>query len=94
MDGIISSPSHIKETATSNAGVINDILLQVEDFIMLHNDSSSSSFSPIPTSCQAIRNKQPTVLPVYIYLQLHVMKELNMITVIWRSCVVQEDGQD
>ena len=58
LDGIISSLSHIKETATSNAGAINDILLLVEDLIMLHNDSSSSSFSPIPTSCQEIKNKQ------------------------------------
>ena len=47
LDGIISSLSHIKETATSNAGAINDILLLVEDLIMLHNDSSSSSFSPL-----------------------------------------------
>ena len=67
MDGIISSLSHIKETATSNAGAINDILLLVEDLIMLHNDSSSSSFSPIPTSCQEIRNKQPNS-PSGVYL--------------------------
>ena len=67
MNGIISSLSHIKETATSNAGAINDILLLVEDLIMLHNDSSSSSFSPIPTSCQEIRNKQPNS-PSGVYL--------------------------
>ena len=67
LDGIISSLSHIKETATSNAGAINDILLLVEDLIMLHNDSSSSSFSPIPTSCQEIRNKQPNS-PSGVYL--------------------------
>ena len=65
MDGIISSLSHIKETATSNAGAINDILLLVEDLIMLHNDSSS--FSPIPTSCQEIKNKQPNS-PSAVYL--------------------------
>ena len=67
MDGIISSLSHIKKTATSNAGAINDILLLVEDLIMLHNDSSSSSFSPIPTSCQEIKNKQPNS-PSGVYL--------------------------
>ena len=67
MDGIISSLSHIKETATSNAGGINDILLLVEDLIMLNNDSSSSSFSPIPTSCQEIKNKQPNS-PSGVYL--------------------------
>uniref|UniRef100_A0A1X7SW39 Fibrinogen C-terminal domain-containing protein n=1 Tax=Amphimedon queenslandica TaxID=400682 RepID=A0A1X7SW39_AMPQE len=65
MDSIISSLSHIKETATSNAGAINDILLLVEDFIMLYNDSSS--FSPIPTSCQEIKNKQPNS-PSGVYL--------------------------
>uniref|UniRef100_A0A1X7UKG0 Fibrinogen C-terminal domain-containing protein n=1 Tax=Amphimedon queenslandica TaxID=400682 RepID=A0A1X7UKG0_AMPQE len=65
MDGIISSLSHIKETAISNAGAINDILLLVEDLIMLHNDSSS--FSPIPTSCQEIKNKQPNS-PSGVYL--------------------------
>ena len=65
LDGIISSLSHIKETATSNAGAINDILLLVEDLIMLHNDSSS--FSPIPTSCQEIKNKQPNS-PSGVYL--------------------------
>ena len=68
MDGIISSLSHIKETATSNAGAINDILLLVEDLILLHNDSSTSSFSPIPTtSCQEIKNKQPNS-PSGVYL--------------------------
>uniref|UniRef100_A0A1X7TQL2 Fibrinogen C-terminal domain-containing protein n=1 Tax=Amphimedon queenslandica TaxID=400682 RepID=A0A1X7TQL2_AMPQE len=65
MDGIISFLSHIKETATSNAGAINDILLLVEDLVMLHNDSSS--FSPIPTSCQDIKNKQPNS-PSGVYL--------------------------
>uniref|UniRef100_A0A1X7SJ94 Fibrinogen C-terminal domain-containing protein n=1 Tax=Amphimedon queenslandica TaxID=400682 RepID=A0A1X7SJ94_AMPQE len=65
MDGIISSLSHIKETATSNAGAINDILLLVEDLIMLQNDSSS--FSPIPTSCQEIKIKQPSS-PSGVYL--------------------------
>ena len=67
MDSIISSLSHIKETATSTAGAINDILLLVEDLVMLHNDSSSSPFSPIPTSCQEIRNKQPNS-PSGVYL--------------------------
>ena len=67
MDGIVSSLSHIKDTVTSNAGAINDILLLVEDLIILHNDSSSSSFSPIPTSCQEIKNKQPNS-PSGVYL--------------------------
>ncbi|XP_019850551.1 PREDICTED: uncharacterized protein LOC109581152 [Amphimedon queenslandica] len=44
---------------------INDILLLVEELIMLHNDSSS--FSPIPSSCQEIKNKQPNS-PSGVYL--------------------------
>ena len=67
VDGIITSLSHIKKTATSNAGAINDILLLVEDLIMFYNDSSSSSFSPIPTSCHEIKSKQPNS-PSGVYL--------------------------
>ena len=68
MDGLIASLSHIKDTTTTNAGAINDILLLVEDLLMLHvNDSSSSSFSPLPTSCQEIKNKQPNS-PSGVYL--------------------------
>ena len=67
MDGLIASLSHIKDTTTTNAGAINDILLLVEDLLTLHNDSSSSSFSPLPTSCQDIKNKQPNS-PSGVYL--------------------------
>ena len=58
MDGLIASLSRIKDTTTTNAGAINDILLLVEDLLMLHNESSSASFSPLPTSCQEIKDKQ------------------------------------
>ena len=57
VDGIIRSLSLIKDGITTNAGAINDILLLVEDLVALHNDSSSS-FSPLPTSCEEIKNKQ------------------------------------
>ena len=67
MDGLIASLSHIKDTATTNAGAINDILLLVEDLLMLHNESSSASFSPLPTSCQEIKDKQPNS-PSGVYL--------------------------
>ena len=67
MDGLVASLSHIKDTTTTNAGAINDILLLVENLLMLHNDSSSSSFSPLPTSCQEIKNKQPNS-PSGVYL--------------------------
>ena len=74
MDGIISSLSHIKETATSNAGTINDIMLLVEHLIMLHNDSSFSSFSAIPSSCQEIKNRQRNSLSG-VYLLANVNNE-------------------
>uniref|UniRef100_A0A1X7TZP3 Fibrinogen C-terminal domain-containing protein n=3 Tax=Amphimedon queenslandica TaxID=400682 RepID=A0A1X7TZP3_AMPQE len=59
IDGIIRSLSIIKNTTTSNAGAINDILLLVEDFLMLHNETSPGS-PPLPTSCQEVKNKQPS----------------------------------
>ena len=58
IDGIIRSLFIIKNTTTSNAGAINDILLLVEDLLMLHNETSPGS-SPLPTSCQEVKNKQP-----------------------------------
>ena len=58
IDGIIRSLSIIKNTTTSNAGTINDILLLVEDLLMLHNETSPDS-SPLPTSCQEVKKKQP-----------------------------------
>ena len=67
MDGLIASLSRIKDTTTTNAGAINDILLLVEDLLMLHNQSSSASFSPLPTSCQEIKDKQPNS-PSGVYL--------------------------
>ena len=54
IDGIIRSLSIIKNITTSNAGAINDIMLLVEDLLMLHNETS-----PLPTSCQGVKNKQP-----------------------------------
>ena len=57
IDGIIRSLSIIKNTTTSNAGAINDILLLVEDLLMLHNETSPGS-SPLPTSCQEVKKKQ------------------------------------
>ena len=38
LDGLITSLSHIKDTTTTNARAINDILLLVEDILMLHNE--------------------------------------------------------
>ena len=57
--GIIKTLFIMKNTTTSNAGAINDILLLVEDLLMIHNETSSGS-SPLPTSCQEVKNKQPS----------------------------------
>ena len=65
VDGIIRSLSLIKNTITTNAGAINNILLLVEDIVILLNESSSSS--PLPTSCEEIKNKQPNS-PSGVYL--------------------------
>ena len=56
INDIVVSLSHISNTTTSNAGAINDILLLIEKILQLQN---GSSISPIPTSCQEIKNKQP-----------------------------------
>ena len=41
----------------NNTGIINNVLLLLEDLLTLHN---SSTFSPVlPTSCQEIKRKQP-----------------------------------
>ena len=56
--GIIKTLFIMKNTTNSNAGAINDILLLVEDLLMIHNETSSSS-SPLPTSCEEVKNKQP-----------------------------------
>ena len=64
LDNIVTTLSHIKNTTTTNAGVINDVLLLVEDLLELHNDSS---LSPFPTSCQDIKKKHPNT-PSGMYL--------------------------
>ena len=58
IDGIIRTLLLMKNTTNSNAGAINDILLLVEDLLMLHNETSPGS-SPLPTSCQEVKKKQP-----------------------------------
>ena len=57
----------LMNTTTTNAGAINDMLLLVKDLLALHNESCSPSFSPLPTSCQEIKNKQPNS-PSGVYL--------------------------
>ena len=62
IDGIIRTLLLMKNTTNSNAGAINDILLLVEDLLMLHNETS-----PLPTSCQEVKKKQPNS-PSGVYL--------------------------
>ena len=64
LDNIVTTLSHLKNTTTTNAGAINDVLLLVEDLLELHNDSS---LSPLPTSCQDIMKKHPNT-PSGMYL--------------------------
>ena len=64
INDIVVSLSHIRNTTTSNTGAISNILLLVEEILQLQN---GSSISPIPTSCQEIKNKQPnSVSGVYL----------------------------
>ena len=80
------SLSHIKETATSNAGTIKTLSCYTMTHLLL--PSLLSLFL-----VKRLRTNNQTVLLVYIYWQL--MMELNIFIVLWRSCVVQEDdGQD
>ena len=62
MNGLIASVSEIKNTTTSNTKstlantrAIRELLELMEDLIALHNSSTS-----LPTSCQEIKNKEPT----------------------------------
>ena len=52
---IVSTLSNLKDTSTSTAGVIDNILLVVEELLTLQNES----YTVIPTSCQEIKKKQP-----------------------------------
>ena len=64
LDNIVTTLSHIKNTTTTSAGAINDVLLLVEDLLELHNDSS---LSLLPILCQDIKNKHPNT-PSGMYL--------------------------
>ena len=55
MNSLIASVSEIKNTTTSNTRAIRELLELMEDLIALHNSSTS-----LPTSCQEIKNKEPT----------------------------------
>ena len=61
---IASTLTRIKNTTITNSGVINDILLLVEELLVIQNEST---ISPIPTSCQEIKERMPAS-PSGVYL--------------------------
>ena len=71
---IASTLTHIKNTTITNSGVINDILLLVEELLAIHNEST---ISPIPTSCQEIKERIPAS-PSGVYL-LHLDGETRYV---------------
>ena len=81
----------LMNTTTTNAGAINDILLLVKDLLALHNESCSPSFSPLPTSCQEIKNKQPNS-PSGVYELAAANNDGNKY--VYCNMVQEEDGQD
>ena len=89
---IVNTLSNIQDTSTSTARVIDDTFLLIRQLLLIHN--SSFDFS---TSCKQINNLLPNSPSGYYVLASANGSTAFMYTasVIWRSCVVQEeDGQD
>ena len=59
---IINTLSNHKDTSTSTAGVVDEILLVVQELLVLHNDTAD-----LPTSCQQIKAQNPNS-PSGVYL--------------------------
>uniref|UniRef100_A0A1X7TNN4 Fibrinogen C-terminal domain-containing protein n=1 Tax=Amphimedon queenslandica TaxID=400682 RepID=A0A1X7TNN4_AMPQE len=62
LPSIVNTLSNIQDTSTSTAGVVDDILIVVQELLQLHNASSS-----LPTSCKQIRHEKPNS-PSGIYI--------------------------
>ena len=54
LNDIIGTLSNIQDTSTSTAGVVDDILLVVQELLQLHNVSS-----PLLTSCKQLKDENP-----------------------------------
>ena len=54
LTSIVNTLSNMHDTSTSTAGVVDDILLVVQELLQLHNVSSS-----LPTSCQQLKDQNP-----------------------------------
>ena len=66
LNSIIGSLSNIQDTSTSTAGVVDAILIVVQELLQLHNISS-----PLPTSCKQIIYEKPNS-PSGMYLLVTV----------------------
>uniref|UniRef100_A0A1X7TFK4 Fibrinogen C-terminal domain-containing protein n=1 Tax=Amphimedon queenslandica TaxID=400682 RepID=A0A1X7TFK4_AMPQE len=62
LNNIIGTLSNIRNTSTSTAGVVDDILLIAQELLVLHNVSTA-----LPTSCKEIKQEQP-ISPSGLYL--------------------------
>uniref|UniRef100_A0A1X7USW5 Fibrinogen C-terminal domain-containing protein n=1 Tax=Amphimedon queenslandica TaxID=400682 RepID=A0A1X7USW5_AMPQE len=71
LTSFVNTFSNIQDTSTSTAGVVDDILLVVQELLQLHNVSS-----PLPTSCKQIRYKKPNS-PSGMYLLATVNGTIN-----------------
>ena len=52
---IVNTLSNLQDTSTSTAGVVGDILQIVKELLELHNETAA-----LPTSCQQIKQQQPS----------------------------------
>ena len=59
---IVNTLSNHRDTSTSTAGVVDEILLVVQELLVLHNDTAD-----LPTSCQQIKAQNPNS-PSGVYL--------------------------
>ena len=87
---IVNTLSNHRDTSTSTAGVVDEILLVVQELV-LHNDTAD-----LPTSCQQIKAQNPnSPSGVSLIVYLLAVGLLYTRTAIWTHCVVQEeDGLD
>ena len=54
LTSIVNTLSNIKDTSTSTAGVVDDILLIAQELLVLHNESTA-----LPTSCNQLKSQYP-----------------------------------
>ena len=67
LNEIVQTLSNIKDNGVTTEGVVNDILMVVEELLRLQNDSFIFS-SHLPISCLDIKNKQPNSPSGYYHI--------------------------